>query len=116
MIHSVAPASGDRLTPRENGKTTPDLSEASGPNDMKVRNREIYTTRYYRHGNSYSVVIPPDIRQTMGLIPGDLLACNFQFGVFWAVKMEPGMIINREKVAKIFDKLFENKDTANAAE
>lgn len=81
---------------------------------MRIKNREVYTSRYFRTGNSHVVTIPPDIGGMMSLVPGDNLAMNFQHGVLWMVKIVPGMIANRETVSKIFDEIFADKDKANA--
>lgn len=81
---------------------------------MRIKQRDVYTTRYYRHGNSMGVVIPPDIREMMELVPGDTLAMNFSHGVLWAVKVTKDIIITREKVAAVFDKLFPDKVDLNA--
>lgn len=81
---------------------------------MRIKQRDVYTTRYYRHGNSMGVVIPPDIRELMGLITGDTLAMNFQHGVLWCVKVTKDMVVNRDKVAKIFDELFPDKADIDA--
>lgn len=83
---------------------------------MQIKQREIYTSRYYRHGNAYGCIIPPDIRQLMGLVPGDTLAMNFQHGVLWMVRLTGNMIINRETVSKVFDELFADKRGAHANE
>lgn len=83
---------------------------------MRIKQRDVYTSKYYRHGNSYGMIIPPDLRDLMGLVPGDTLACNFQHGVMWAVKITPGMIASRERVAKIFDELFPDREKNFARE
>jgi len=83
---------------------------------MRIKQRDVYTSKYYRHGNSWGILIPPDIRELMGLVPGDHLALNFQHGVLWAVKITPGMIASREKVAAIFDELFPSREVAHARE
>ena len=83
---------------------------------MRIKQRDVYTARYYRQGNSYGMIIPPDIRELMGLLPGDNLAMNFQLGVLWVVKITPGMIATREKVAKIFDSLFPDKEKTFASQ
>lgn len=82
---------------------------------MRIKQRDVYTTRYYRHGNSMGVVIPPDIREMMELNPGDTLAMNFSHGVLWAVKITKDVIITREKVAAVFDKLFPDKEQLRAS-
>jgi len=89
---------------------------AYGSRLMRIKQRDVYTSRYYRHGNSWGMIIPPDIRDLMGLVPGDSLALNFQHGVLWAVKITPGMITTRAKVAKIFDELFPDKENTVASE
>ena len=83
---------------------------------MRIKQRDVYTTRYFRHGNSCAVVIPPDIREMMHLVPGDTLALNFELGVLWAVKVTRNMVVDRKKVAAIFDKLFSDKAETNASE
>ena len=89
---------------------------AYGPSQMRIKQRDVYTARYFRQGNSYGMIIPPDIRELMGLLPGDNLAMNFQHGVLWVVKITPGMITTRAKVAKIFDELFPDKVNTLASE
>lgn len=76
---------------------------------MTIKQREIYTSKYYRHGKSYGIIIPPDLRELMGLQPGDQMAMNYQEGVLWAVRVQPEMIVDRAKMAKIFDKLFPDR-------
>jgi len=81
---------------------------------MRIKEREVYTGRYYRSGKSFVVVIPPDIRDKMGLQNGSTLLMNFQFGVLWMVKATPNMIANRDTVSKIFEQLYPSKEDANA--
>jgi antitoxin component of MazEF toxin-antitoxin module len=83
---------------------------------MLKKQRDVFTGRYYRHGNSYVILIPPELREIMKLTPGDTIAMNFQFGVLWAVRVTPSMIVSREKVAKIFDALFKGSEEAHASE
>ncbi len=83
---------------------------------MRIKQRDVYTTRYFRHGNSCAVVIPPDIRERMQLVPGDVLALNFELGVLWAVKVTRNMVIDRKKVAAIFDKLFTDNGESDGSE
>ena len=66
----------------------------------------IYTSRYFRQGNSFAVVIPPDLRDRMELKLGDVLVMNYSHGVLWAKKLTPGMLVSRETISKIFDELF----------
>jgi hypothetical protein len=83
---------------------------------MQIKQREVYTGRYFRTGNSYVLHIPSDVSALMKLTPGDTVAMNFQFGVLWAVKVNASMIVNREKVAKIFDALFKGSEEPRASE
>jgi antitoxin component of MazEF toxin-antitoxin module len=78
--------------------------------------REVYTARYYRAGCSYGIILPPDVREAMGLRPGDYLALNFQHGVLWAVKMTASMIVSREQVAKVYEHLYPAKEPKIASE
>jgi antitoxin component of MazEF toxin-antitoxin module len=91
-------------------------SAAHDPSLTLMKLRDVYTTRYYRQGNSFGIILPPDIREAMNLTPGDTLALNFQHGVMWAVKVTPGMIATREKVARIFDELFPDKEKSLASQ
>lgn len=60
------------------------------------------------------IVIPPDIRELMGLVNGDTLAMNFQHGVLWLVRVTKDMVINRDTVSKVFDSLFPDKEDLDA--
>jgi antitoxin component of MazEF toxin-antitoxin module len=77
---------------------------------MTIKQREIYTSKYYRHGKSFGFIIPPDIREIMHLVPGDQIAMNYQEGVLWCVRVTTEMIISRDKMAKIFDRLFPDRE------
>lgn len=81
---------------------------------IRIKQRDVYTTRYYRHGTSMGIVIPPDIRELMGLVNGDTLAMNFQHGVLWLVRVTKDMVINRDTVSKVFDSLFPDKEDLDA--
>jgi hypothetical protein len=81
---------------------------------MPIKQREVYTAKYYRHGNSFGMILPPDIREMMGLRVGDVIVCNFSHGILWAAKLTPGMIASRETVGKIFDSLFPDKEETHA--
>ena len=80
---------------------------------MTIKLRDVYTSRYYKHGTSFGIIIPPDIRQAMGLRPGDVVMMNFSFGVMWCVRASADVIINREKVAAVFDQLFAKEAKRN---
>jgi hypothetical protein len=60
--------------------------------------------------------VPPDLREAMKLVPGDVLAMNVEHGLLWAVKLTPSMVATRAQVAKIFDSLFPDKADADASE
>ena len=77
---------------------------------MRIHKRDVYTSRFFRTGRSFAVVIPPDLCEVMGLRVGDQILMNFAHGVCWLVKARPDMIANRETVARIFDELFPGKD------
>lgn len=83
---------------------------------MTTKLREVYHSTYYRHGASYGMTIPPDLREAMGLVPGDHFYLNFMEGVLWVVKVTPETVIPREKVSRIMNKLFPGKDTANGSD
>lgn len=83
---------------------------------MNIKPRDVYTSRYFRHGRSFAVVLPPDIRALMELHIGDVLAMNFQHGVLWMVKLRSDMVIDRNAVTKVFDELFKDKREVLAAE
>lgn len=80
---------------------------------MTIKLRDVYTSRYYKHGTSFGIIIPPDIRQAMGLRPGDVVMMNFSFGVMWCVRASADVIINRDKVAAVFDQLFAKEAKRN---
>lgn len=116
VLYSRAASARD-IKRREKTAYSPRLTAArAGPSIMRAKKRDVYTSRYYRQGNSYAMIIPPDIREAMALQPGDTLALNFQHGVMWVVKIQPSMIANREQVSKIFNELFPGKDIENASE
>lgn len=87
-----------------------------GPSKTRMKPRDVYTSRYFRQGNSYVITIPPDLREAMKLQPGDTVAINFQHGVCWFVKITSSMIANRDTVSKIFEELFPDKEKDNASE
>lgn len=76
----------------------------------RIRQRDVYTSRFFRTGRSFCIVMPPDLCEVMGLRLGDQMLMNFQHGVCWLVKARPDMIVNRETVSRIFDELFPDKD------
>jgi len=82
---------------------------------MPTKPRDLYTSRLIRNGNSFCAIIPPDLRDRMGVVVGDTLAMNYSHGVLWTVKLTPDMVVNRATVAKIFDELFKGKDGDLAA-
>jgi len=80
---------------------------------VQVKLRDVYTSRYYKHGTSFGIIIPPDIRQAMQLRPGDVVMMNFSFGVMWCVRASADVIINREKVSQVFEQLFAKEAKRN---
>lgn len=86
-----------------------------GSSLMRIKQRDVYTARYIRNGNSYCIVLPPGVREVMGLVPGDTLAMNFSHGVLWVVRLTTDMIINRDLVSRVFDELFPDKVDAHAS-
>jgi hypothetical protein len=81
---------------------------------MTIKPREVYTGKYYRHGTSFAVHIPPDIRELAGLVEGDTMLMNYEFGIIWMVKAVKHLVFDRKKVSAIFDKLFPDKVDAGA--
>ena len=74
---------------------------------------DIYHARFHRAGNSWVITIPQDIREAMQLLPGDHIIMNYSHGILWAVRVTKDVLIPREKVAAIFDKLFPDKVPAD---
>jgi antitoxin component of MazEF toxin-antitoxin module len=83
---------------------------------MRIHKRDVYTSRFFRTGKSWAIVIPPDLCEIMGLRVGDQMLMNFTHGVCWLVKATPGMIVSRETVARIFDELFPDKEELHRGE
>lgn len=82
---------------------------------MRIKQRDVYTGRFYRNGNSRVVLLPPDLYEKAGLVPGDTVLMQYEFGIIWMVKATRSMIFDRTKVAKIFDSLFPDKVDADAS-
>lgn len=80
---------------------------------MTIKQREIYTSKYFRRGGSYALLIPPDIRELMHFQPGDTVLMNCDDGVLWAVRATKSMAIDRNKMSGIFDRLYAEKRTDN---
>lgn len=81
---------------------------------MRIDRKEIYTSRYIRVGNSFAVTLPPDLRERMHMKLGDVMAMNFEHGVLWMVRLTPEHVISRDTISKIFDKLFPDREDADA--
>jgi len=78
--------------------------------------RELYHGLYHRWGNSYGITIPPDIRAEMKLLPGDHIIMNYSHGMLWVAKINKDIIMPREAVSAIFDKLFPDKEDKNGTD
>jgi len=76
---------------------------------MEIKQKEVYTSRYFRRGGSYGIFIPPDIRELMHFKPGDVLLMNCDQGVLWVVRATKQMAIDRTKVTAIFERLYAEK-------
>lgn len=76
---------------------------------MTIKQREVYNSRYFRHGGTYAVSIPPDVRELMHLTVGDSILMNCEDGVLWMVRATKSMVIDRKKAGAIFEKLFAEK-------
>lgn len=81
---------------------------------MPIKKRELYHGKYYRHGASYGVLIPPDLRELAGLTPGDQMVMNYSHGIIWLKRLDPSMVFDRTEIAKIFDELFPDKADTHA--
>jgi hypothetical protein len=79
------------------------------------KKREIFMGKCYKHGASFGVILPPDIREITGVHPGDYLLMNFDHGILWMVKADKSVVFDRKKVSAIFDKLFPDKVDANGS-
>jgi len=75
--------------------------------------REVYTSRYYKTGNSYAMVLPPDVRERMGLVIGDTLLIRVEGDTILVRKATPDMICSRDNAARILDKLYTSKEPDN---
>jgi antitoxin component of MazEF toxin-antitoxin module len=80
---------------------------------MQIKQREVYTSRYFRRGGSYMILIPPDIRELMHFLPGDSILMNCDEGVLWIVRAQKTMVIDRKKMTAIFDRLYAEKREDN---
>jgi hypothetical protein len=76
---------------------------------MQIKQREVYTSKYFRRGGSYAILIPPDIRELMHFNIGDVLLMNCDDGVLWVVRATKAMVIDRKKMSAIFDRLYAEK-------
>lgn len=77
---------------------------------LRINSPNCAAGRYFRHGNSYAILIPVHIREQMGLVPNDTVLMNFEYGILWIAKPDKSLIMSREKVAKILDALFPDKE------
>jgi antitoxin component of MazEF toxin-antitoxin module len=88
-------------------------SPPNGEGKLAIVQRDVYTTKFYRHGKSWGILIPQELREVMGLQPGDRIALNFNYGILWCKRITVDMIVTREQVSQIFDKLFPGKNLTN---
>lgn len=57
---------------------------------------ETYASRFWKVGGSWGAIIPKDVRNHLGLKPGDLLLMRL-FGPFLIMRrVTPDMVIDRE--------------------
>lgn len=80
---------------------------------LRVQNRDMAAGRYFRHGKSYAVLIPAQMREQLGWTPNDCVLMCYEHGILWMAKPDKSLIISREKVSKIMDALFPTKDEKN---
>ncbi len=80
---------------------------------MTIKQRDVYTSRYFRRGGSYAILIPPDIRELMAFTIGDTLLMNCDDGVLWVVRATKSMAIDRKKMSGIFERLYAEKRPEN---
>lgn len=76
---------------------------------MTIKQREVYTSKYFRRGGSYAILVPPDIRELMHFNVGDTLLLNCDDGVLWIVRATKNMVIDRNRMSAIFDRLYAEK-------
>ncbi len=76
---------------------------------MRIKSRDVYTGRFFRSGKSHVIVVPPDLMDKAGLVPGSTMLMNFEYGMIWPVAF------NREDIAKVFDHLFPDKADDDAS-
>jgi len=82
---------------------------------MRIKQRDVYTGRFFRSGNSRVVVLPPDLYEQAGLVVGDTVLMQYEHGIIWMVRATKSVLFDRTKVAKIFDSLFPDKADADAS-
>lgn len=70
----------------------------------------VTASRYFRHGKSYAILIPVQVREQMNLVPNDTVLMAYEYGILWIARPDKSLLVPREKVAKILDALFPSKD------
>jgi antitoxin component of MazEF toxin-antitoxin module len=88
-------------------------STATWTGSMTIKQRDIYTAKFFKRGGSYAILVPPDIRDLMGFTIGDTVLMNCEDDVLWIVRATKRMVIDRDKMSGIFDRLYEEKRKTN---
>jgi bifunctional DNA-binding transcriptional regulator/antitoxin component of YhaV-PrlF toxin-antitoxin module len=76
---------------------------------MDTEKRVVFYGRYWRHGASFGVTIPPEVRERMKFVVGDTLAMMVLEHTLCIVRITPDVIISRDKANRIFERLFAGK-------
>ncbi len=82
---------------------------------MRIKSRDVYTGRFFRSGKSHVIVVPPDLMDKAGLVPGSTMLMNFEYGMIWLKQVTKAVAFNREDIAKVFDHLFPDKADDDAS-
>lgn len=60
--------------------------------------RKIYAAHYFRNGGSWGVILPPDVREALHLVPGDLMLMTLYGPLVIMRRATPEMIVEREQI------------------
>lgn len=77
---------------------------------LRIKSDGLAIGRYFRYGKSYAILIPSGFRDRLGLVPNDTVLMAYEYGILWITKPDKSLVMSREKVSKILDALFPDKE------
>jgi len=80
---------------------------------MAKPHRDVFYGRYLKTGGSFSVLIPPDVREIMGFRLGDGALMFVDNGVLCMTKATRDMVIDRKRASAIFERMFQDRTADN---